>query len=129
MVQLNDTVEHCIFSLAQVIMIVHFPFNMVQLILTPKPVLQVTHASQHSDLQDWRCEYWGAWGPEFNPRPGPVGIQFLYKLGQPPKTISYFYCHPNIGRDYFEEFHIYLKLSFMLCVLSAYAKSSPSYVS
>ena len=34
--------------------------------------------------------WWEALGPGFNPRPGRVGVQFLYKLGQPPKTfISY----------------------------------------
>ena len=40
--------------------------------------------------QDCRPECWEAWGPEFNPRPGRVGVRFLSKLGQPPKTfISY----------------------------------------
>ena len=40
--------------------------------------------------QDCRPEYWEAWGPEFNPRQGLVGVQFLFKLGQPLKTfISY----------------------------------------
>ena len=40
--------------------------------------------------QDCRPECWEAWGSVFNPRPGQVGVRFLYKLGQPPKTfISY----------------------------------------
>ena len=40
--------------------------------------------------QDCWPESWEAWGPDFNLRPGRVGVRFLYKLGQPPKTfISY----------------------------------------
>ena len=40
--------------------------------------------------QNCRPECWEARGPEFNPRPGRVGVRFLYKLGQPTKTfISY----------------------------------------
>ena len=31
-------------------------------------------------------ECWEAWGLEFNPIPGRVGVQFLYRLGQSPKT-------------------------------------------
>ena len=39
--------------------------------------------AQWQDFREALC-------PEFNPRPGRVGVQFLYKLGQPPKTfISY----------------------------------------
>ena len=38
-------------------------------------------------------------------------------------------CRPIIGRDYFEEFHIHFISSFILSVLSAYTKSSPSYMS
>ena len=40
--------------------------------------------------QHFRPECWEAWGPEFNPRPGQVGVRFLYRVGQPLKTfISY----------------------------------------
>ena len=40
--------------------------------------------------QHCRPECWEAWGPEFNSRPGRVGVRFLYKLGQALKTfISY----------------------------------------
>ena len=35
----------------------------------------------------WR-ECWEAWGPEFNAMPGRVGVRFLNKLGQPPKTYT-----------------------------------------
>ena len=70
-------------------------------------------------------ECWEAWGPEFNPRLGRVGVQFLYKMGQPPKTfISYSLLSvaPIIGRDYFEEFHIHFLSSFMLSLSTAYIK-------
>ena len=74
--------------------------------------------------QDCRSECWEAWGPEFNPRPGRVGVRFLYKLGQPPKIfISYSLLYvAQIGRDYFEELHIHFVSSFMLSVSSAYTK-------
>ena len=50
----------------------------------------IIHNDSMVQWQDCWPECWEAWGPEFNPRPGRVGVRFLYKLGQPAKTfISY----------------------------------------
>ena len=99
-----------------------------------KTRLNGTRPDSMAQWQDCQPECWEAWGPEFNPRPGRVGVRFLflYKLGQPLKTfISYSLLSvAQIGRDYFEEFYIHFISSFMLSVLSAYTKkSSPSYMS
>ena len=77
--------------------------------------------------QDCRPECWEAWGPEFNPRPGRVGVRFLYKLGQPPKT---FISYSLLSVAQYGEITLKSFISsFMLSVSSAYTKSSPSYVS
>ena len=49
----------------------------------------------------------GRHGVQSSIQAGRVGVRFLYKLGQPPKTfISYSLLSvAQIGRDYFEVFH------------------------
>ena len=42
--------------------------------------------------------------------------------GVESRVLSHADPNLNIGRDYFEEFHIHFISSFMLCVLSAYTK-------
>ena len=58
--------------------------------------------SNHSMVQwqDGQPECWEAWGPQFNPRTGGVGIWFLYKLWQPanhwkPLFITLLCLSPN----------------------------------
>ena len=82
--------------------------------------------------QDCRPECWEAWGPEFNPRPGRVGVRFLYKLGQPPKTLiscSLLSVAQLLGDITLKSFiFISCHRSCYLCRLHIY-KSSPSKMS
>ena len=82
--------------------------------------------------QDCRPECWEAFGPEFNPRPRRVGVRFLYKLGQPPKTfISYSLLSVAqlLGEITLKSFiFISYHRSCYLCRLHV-QKSSPSYMS
>ena len=82
--------------------------------------------------QDSRPECWEARGTEFNPRPGRVGVRFLYKLGQPPKTfISYSLMSVAqlLGEITLKSFiFISYHRSLYLCRLHL-QKSSPSYMS
>ena len=93
-----------------------------------------TTFNQDSMVQWQHCrpECWEAWDPEFNSRPGRVGVRFLYKLGQPPKTfISYSLLSVAqlLGEITLKSFlFISYHRSCYLCCLHI-QKSSPSYMS
>ena len=76
--------------------------------------------------------WWEARGPEFYPRPGRVGVRFLYEMGQPPKTfISYSLLSAAqlLGEITLKSFiFISCHRSCYLCRLHI-LKSSPSYMS
>ena len=82
--------------------------------------------------QDCGPECWESWGPEFNHRPGRVGVRYLYKLGQPPKTfISYSLLSVAqlLGEVTLKSFiFISYNYSCYLCRLHI-QKGSPSYMS